>query len=188
MFLDDVLDQGAPSDYARMQGLFSDPGLRVSWRAQLRDERLISEGVELGDEVIIEKGAAILGRSRILRGKVEKAAIIVDCVIKDVIARAGSVLLGVEQLDDTAVIAESGQLLADVLIMELTFVAPSHRKERIHKFGHMHLDDVLDRRDRFSNKLIIAAHFSTRYHTRQIRHHVQKALPDMLGGRLHLWL
>ena len=77
---------------------------------------------------------------------------------------------------------------ADILIFELTFVSPGHRKERIHKFGHMHLDDLLERRDRFCNELIIASHFSTRYHARQIRHHVQKALPDMLAGRLHLWI
>ena len=77
---------------------------------------------------------------------------------------------------------------AEVLIMEMTFVAPGHRKERIHKFGHIHLDDLVERRDRFANKLIVAAHFSTRYHTRQIRHHVEKVLPDMLDGRLHLWI
>lgn len=41
---------------------------------------------------------------------------------------------------------------AEVLIMEVTFVAPSHRKQRIHKFGHIHLDDVVERRDRFSNQ------------------------------------
>lgn len=77
---------------------------------------------------------------------------------------------------------------AEVLIMELTFVAPSHRKERIHKFGHMHLDDLLERRDRFSNELIITSHFSTRYQPHQVRYHVEKALPEMLEGRLHLWL
>ena len=77
---------------------------------------------------------------------------------------------------------------AEVLIMELTFVAPGHRKERIHKFGHMHLDDVVERRQRFSNEVIIAAHFSTRYQPGQIRHHVEKLLPDMLDGRLRLWV
>jgi len=76
---------------------------------------------------------------------------------------------------------------AEVLIMEITFVAPSHRKDKIHKFGHMHLDDVVERAARFQNQVIIASHFSTRYHTRQIQHHVEKALPDMLGGRLQLW-
>lgn len=77
---------------------------------------------------------------------------------------------------------------AQVLIAEMTFVAPGHRKEKIHKFGHMHLDDFVARQDRFRNELIIASHFSTRYHERQIRDYVQLALPDMLNGRLHLWL
>ena len=77
---------------------------------------------------------------------------------------------------------------ADVLITELTFVAPSHRKERIHKFGHMHLDDLVERRARFKNELVIAAHFSTRYHPRQIQSYVERAVPDMLEGRLHLWV
>jgi len=77
---------------------------------------------------------------------------------------------------------------AEVLIMELTFVAPRHRKDKIHKFGHMHLDDLLERRERFRNELIIATHFSTRYHPQQVRHFVEKAVPDMLAGRLKLWL
>jgi ribonuclease Z len=77
---------------------------------------------------------------------------------------------------------------AKILIMEVTFVAPRHRKDRIHKFGHMHLDDVLERRDRFQNELIIASHFSTRYHVNQIRHYIEKALPDLLDGRMRLWI
>ena len=77
---------------------------------------------------------------------------------------------------------------ADVLIMEMTFVAPNHRKEKIHKFGHLHLDDVLDRRERFKNELIIASHFSTRYHETTIRNLVEGRIPDMLDGRLHLWI
>jgi ribonuclease Z len=77
---------------------------------------------------------------------------------------------------------------AEVLIMEVTFVAPSHRKDKIHKFGHIHLDDLLERRERFANELVIASHFSTRYHSRQIQDLVTRALPDMLGGRLQLWI
>ena len=34
----------------------------------------------------------------------------------------------------------------------------------------------------------IASHFSTRYHPNQVCQHVERALPDMLGGRLQLWL
>lgn len=77
---------------------------------------------------------------------------------------------------------------ADVLITELTFISPDHRPEKIHKLGHIHLDHLLERRTQFQNKLIIAAHLSTRYHPKQVERIVKKAFPDMLDGRLHLWL
>jgi ribonuclease Z len=70
----------------------------------------------------------------------------------------------------------------------MTFVAPSHRKDKIHKHGHMHLDDFVERQHRFRNEFIIASHFSTRYHRDQVRRLVDRALPGLLGGRLHLWL
>ena len=34
---------------------------------------------------------------------------------------------------------------ARILICEMTFVSPEHRKDKIHKFGHMHLDDFVER-------------------------------------------
>lgn len=77
---------------------------------------------------------------------------------------------------------------AKVLIAEMTFVAPSHRKEKIHKHGHMHLDDFVERQDRFKNDFIIASHFSTRYHKNHIRQLVERSLPGCMGGRLVLWL
>ncbi|MEQ8848643.1 MBL fold metallo-hydrolase [Botrimarina sp.] len=77
---------------------------------------------------------------------------------------------------------------AKILIAEMTFVAPEHRKEKIHKHGHMHLDDWVDRAALFENELVIAAHLSTRYNARQVERMVKKKLPDLLDGRLHLWL
>lgn len=77
---------------------------------------------------------------------------------------------------------------AKILITEMTFLAPVHRKELIHKNGHMHLDDYIQRADRFENEAIIAGHFSTRYNKRQAYRYVEKAFPDMMGGRLHLFI
>ncbi|MGB9688754.1 MBL fold metallo-hydrolase [Thermogutta sp.] len=77
---------------------------------------------------------------------------------------------------------------AEVLIMEVTFLSPHHRGEKIRKFGHVHIDDLVARRDRFQNELIIASHFSIRYTPRMIEKLARKAVPDMLGGRLQLWL
>ncbi len=76
---------------------------------------------------------------------------------------------------------------ARILITELTFIAPSHRKDKIHKFGHIHLDDLLERRNRFKNELIIVSHFSTRYSAERIRRYIEKKVPDMFQGRLHVW-
>jgi ribonuclease Z len=76
---------------------------------------------------------------------------------------------------------------ADVLIIEMSFVARRHRTELIHRRGHIHLDDVIDRRDLFRNELIIASHFSTRCTDREIERIVRKRIPDMLNDRLLLW-
>jgi ribonuclease Z len=88
-----------------------------------------------------------------------------------------------EGLDDNPEMYE-----AKILITEMTFVAPDHRRDKIHKHGHMHLDDFRERADRFENEVIIAGHFSTRYSDGQIRRFVERKLPDALGGRLNLWL
>jgi ribonuclease Z len=89
----------------------------------------------------------------------------------------------IQGLDDNPIMYE-----ADILIMEMTFVAPGHRSHKIQKLGHIHLDDVVARRDRFRNQLIIAAHLSARYHSDQVERHVDKVLPDRLGGRLVMWM
>jgi ribonuclease Z len=75
-----------------------------------------------------------------------------------------------------------------ILITELTFFRPEHRKEKIHKFGHTHLDDLIERAGRFQNELIILAHFSTRYQEAQLRKAIERRLPPELKDRVHLWL
>ena len=77
---------------------------------------------------------------------------------------------------------------AQVLVTELTFFRPEHRKEKIHKFGHMHLDDIIERAEKFQNELIVLTHFSTRYHSQQIRRSVKRRLPPELRERVKLWL
>ena len=77
---------------------------------------------------------------------------------------------------------------AEVLIMEMTFVAPGERPNVIHKYGHTHLDDFVERADLFENELIIASHFSTRLHPDQIQRIVEKRLPERLRSRLRIWL
>ena len=77
---------------------------------------------------------------------------------------------------------------AKILITEVSFIRPSHRREKIHKFGHMHLDDIVERADRFQNELIIFSHFSTRYHAQEIRRLIEGKLPPGLRERVKLWI
>src|SRR5262245_10472703 len=77
---------------------------------------------------------------------------------------------------------------AKILITELSFIRPNHRREKIHKFGHMHLDDFVERADRFENELVICAHFSTRYHPQEVQRLIDAKLPPRLRDRVKLWL
>lgn len=77
---------------------------------------------------------------------------------------------------------------AKILITEMTFIAPDHQRHLIHKNGHMHLNDFIERADKFENELIIASHFSTRYGRQQAEKIVKRAIPGMLDNRLKVWL
>lgn len=85
-------------------------------------------------------------------------------------------------LDNCPAVYES-----QILITEMTFFRPEHRKEKIHKFGHTHLDDIVERAERFKNELIILTHFSTRYHDKQVSMAVETKLPPGLRERVKLW-
>jgi ribonuclease Z len=77
---------------------------------------------------------------------------------------------------------------AKILITELSFIRASHRREKIHKFGHMHLDDFIERADKFQNELIICAHFSTRYHPQEVERVIDAKMPPRLRERVKLWM
>jgi ribonuclease Z len=77
---------------------------------------------------------------------------------------------------------------AKVLITELSFIRANHRRDKIHKYGHMHLDDFVERQGRFRNELIVAGHFSTRYHPTEVTRMLAKKLPDALRDRLKVWI
>lgn len=77
---------------------------------------------------------------------------------------------------------------AQILILEMTFVAANERASVIHKYGHTHLDDLIARAERFENEVIVASHFSTRLHPDHIQRIVDRRLPDSLRSRLKVWL
>jgi ribonuclease Z len=76
---------------------------------------------------------------------------------------------------------------AKILITEITFVHPSHKKDKIHKFGHIHLDDIIERRAKFQNEIIIAGHASTRYEPKRVHQLIKRRMPDLMNDRLKIW-
>jgi ribonuclease Z len=76
---------------------------------------------------------------------------------------------------------------AKVLIVEMSFARPEHSKERIHQFGHLHLDDFVERADRFQNELIVAAHVTSRDEPADFQRWVNERLPAELRERVRIW-
>ena len=69
---------------------------------------------------------------------------------------------------------------ARILITEMSFVRVNHPREKIHGFGHMHIDDFIERAERFQNELVIAAHVSSRYEIEETKEAVAQIHPGAL--------
>ncbi len=65
-----------------------------------------------------------------------------------------------------------------VLFTECTFLEPQHR-ERARRFGHLHLEDLVERRERFTNRYLILGHLSSRHQPRDLRAAVAKRLEPL---------
>ncbi|MGL4419360.1 MAG: MBL fold metallo-hydrolase [Gemmataceae bacterium] len=77
---------------------------------------------------------------------------------------------------------------AKVLITEMSFVRARHRRDKIHKYGHMHVDDFLERMHLFQNEIIVVGHFSTRYHPDEVIRVLERKIPPEFLTRLKLWI
>jgi ribonuclease Z len=76
---------------------------------------------------------------------------------------------------------------AKVLITEMSFARTEHSRDKIHEFGHLHLDDFGDRAERFQNELIVVAHVTSRDEPAGFRQMVDERLPITLRDRLKVW-
>jgi ribonuclease Z len=76
---------------------------------------------------------------------------------------------------------------AKVLITELSFARPEHTPARIHAFGHLHLNDFVERAGRFQNELIIAAHVTSRDDPADVARWAADRLPVGLRERVKVW-
>lgn len=71
---------------------------------------------------------------------------------------------------------------ARVLLLECSFLFPEDR-DRAREYGHIHLDDVVERASLFENEALVLTHFSQRYRPEEIRGALA-ALPESLAARV----
>jgi ribonuclease Z len=76
---------------------------------------------------------------------------------------------------------------AQILITELSFVRVNHPREKIHAFGHMHIDDFIERADLFRNELVVVAHVSSRYEIEETKKAIEENVPAGLRERMYVW-
>lgn len=78
-----------------------------------------------------------------------------------------------------AVLDREPRLLASrILLLECTFLDPEHR-ERAARYGHIHLDDLAERADRFANEHLVLCHLSRRHTVEQLRNAVVERLGSL---------
>jgi len=74
---------------------------------------------------------------------------------------------------------------AEVLVVECTFLRPSDR-ERAARFGHIHLDDLVELAPRLANRHLILTHLSRRHRLGPGTRTIRDALAGLLRPQLHL--
>lgn len=77
--------------------------------------------------------------------------------------------------------------LADVLIIECSFILPEDRQRAV-DYRHIHLDDLLEVASRLENRLIVLTHFSLRYSAEEIHRQISMRCPAGLRERIRLAL
>lgn len=75
---------------------------------------------------------------------------------------------------------------ARLLMMEVTFIDEKIPVARARSQGHIHLDEVIERADRFENEAILFTHLSARYDARRAEEVIQQRLPAHLASRVTL--
>lgn len=81
--------------------------------------------------------------------------------------------------------AVPGLAEVEVLVTECTFLRPSDR-ERARRFGHTHLDDIVELAPRLGCRHLVLTHLSRRHRLRDGARKIGEALAGRLTGSLHL--
>lgn len=74
-----------------------------------------------------------------------------------------------------------------VLILECTFIDEHRTVEQARAFQHIHLDEIIERADRFHNEHLVLMHFSQAYSPAEVHEKVPRRLPPGLRERVRLF-
>ncbi len=100
--------------YLGCTNLLSDDILRqVTGYSFMQPSSIIDNKAVLGKDVVVEKGAVILGNTRINKGIVRKGAVIVNSVVDEIDAHSGSLAVALYRPDDK-VIARADKVITDI--------------------------------------------------------------------------
>ena len=86
----------------------------------------------------------------------------------------------IEALDDTPSVYD-----ARVLVMECTFLDNKKSRAESRAGCHIHLDEIIERADRFNNEHIVLMHFSQLYRPDEVRELLAARCPPALLERIH---
>ena len=84
--------------------------------------------------------------------------------------------------DSTIEIIKNNELMrkATVLFMECTYIDEKRSVERARKWGHTHLDEIIENADSFENEKVVLIHLSRRYAPGYVHAVMQKKIPRHL--------
>lgn len=171
---------------------------RVAYRHSLRGLRA-GDRIEVGRELAVvafavDHGLPSLGYHLVRRRRHLAAGWVGATAAELVAARARGARVEEESEEvwlsypgDTAatVFEQTPDLYASrVLLLECTFLDPAMR-QRAARYQHVHLEDLVERRERFRNEAIVLCHLSRRHRASDLR----RAVRERLGGladRIHV--
>ena len=72
---------------------------------------------------------------------------------------------------------------ARILFLECTYIDDARPVERARKWGHIHLDEIIENSKLFENELIVLKHFSRRYSPSYVKEVLEKKLTPEIKNR-----
>lgn len=88
----------------------------------------------------------------------------------------------IEVFDQTPILKQ-----VDYLFTEVTYLDEKRTRAQAKEWGHIHLDELIERLDQFQNLKVIMSHISSRYSINVAEEILDRKIPENLRSRFHLF-